>query len=113
MSAITEMAERLGKTISESPQAAALRQARTNLEARPDITQLLNDFQEHSDKLGRLQAENKPVEVEDKHKLTEFQDKLIGEEVFKKYTAAQMEYVDLMRQVNEALSKHLGATEGQ
>ena len=111
MSAITELAERLGKCIADSPQAVTLRNAKAALNAQPEILDLLKGFQEHSDKLAALQAENKPIEVDDKHKLQDLQDKLLGEDVFKAFTAAQMEYVDLMRQVNQSLSKHLADTE--
>lgn len=111
MSAITELAERLGKTIADSPEALALRKARTAMDAQPELGQLLKEFQEQSDKVARLQAENATIEVADKHKLRDLQDKLLGQDVFKKFTAAQMEYVDLMRQVNAALSKNLADTE--
>ena len=111
MSAITELAERLGKAISDSPQAASLRAARAEMAKQSEITQLLKDFRAANEKIAKLEAENEPVEVEDKHKLRDLHDKLVASEVFKKFTAAQVEYVDLMRQVNEAMSKQLAETE--
>jgi len=113
MSAITELAGRLGKTIASSPEAIALRDARKALNAQPDVAQLLKDFQAQSDKIQQLTADNKPVEVDDKHALQELQDKLVASEVFKKYTAAQVNYIDLMRQVNQAIQAELAPTEGQ
>ena len=111
MSAIIELAQRLGKSIADSPQAAALRAARKELDSRPEIKKLLEDFQAQSEKLADLEQAKKPIEVADKHRLAELQDKLVGEEVFKKFTAAQVEYVDLMRRVNETLRKHMHAAE--
>ena len=111
MDQIVEIADRLGKALAGSPQAAALRAARKDMDAQPELKQALTDYQDHSDKLARLQEENKPIEIEDKHKLQDLENKLFASDVFKRFTAAQVDYVDLMRQVNGALQKHLATTE--
>jgi len=108
---IIELAERLGKLISDSPQAEALRKARKAVNDEPDIAQALKDFRAQSDKIARLEAEQKPVEVDDKRKLRELHDKLVASGPFKALSAAQVEYVDLMRKVNEALQKQLSEVE--
>lgn len=106
-----ELSERLGRAIAGSPQAARLHAARDALKAQKEVEQTLKDYQVQADKINALQQENKPVEVEDKHKLQELEDKLFGSEVFKEFTAAQVEYVDMMRKINQAIQKHLGETE--
>ena len=103
MEDIIAMAERLGKAISALPQAAALRQAQAAMQADEAASKLLADFQAHTQKMGQLEAEQKPVEVEDKHKLEDLHKKLIATETFKTLTAAQVEYVDVMRRVNDAI----------
>lgn len=112
MDPIIELADKLGKAIAESAPAAKLREARKLLEGQPDVKKLLTDYQAQADKLSQLEQENKPIEVEDKHKLQELQGKLMGNDVFKKLTAAQVDYVDLMRRVNTTLRKHLANTDG-
>ncbi len=112
MSAITELADRLGKVIADSPQSQDLRAAKEEMSKDAALGELLKEFQAQSDKIAKLEQENKPVEVDDKHKFDELRQKLIGDERFKKLTAAQVEYVDLMRQVNDAIRKHLTETEG-
>jgi len=109
--AILEQARRLGKEIAGSPQARKLRQARRTLDQHEDVKKLLEEFQAQSEKVGRLESENKPVEVEDKHKLQDLHDRLVGSEVFKQFTAAQVDYIDLMRKVNQALGEQLGEVE--
>jgi cell fate (sporulation/competence/biofilm development) regulator YlbF (YheA/YmcA/DUF963 family) len=109
---IIELADKLGKAIADSAPAAKLREARKLLDQHPEVKQLLTDYQNHADKLSQLEQENKPVEVDDKHKLQELQGKLIADDTFKKLTAAQVDYVDLMRRVNTTLRKHLANTEG-
>jgi len=110
--AIIQLAERLGKAIADSPQAASLRTAREELDKHEDLSKTLSEFQEQSEKMARLEQENDPVEVEDKRRLRELQDKLVASETFKRFTASQLEYVDLMRKVNEALRGQLVDTEG-
>ena len=60
-----------------------------------------------------MEETRKPVEVNDKHRLAELHDKLVSEETFKKYTAAQVDYVDLMRRVNDALRRQLSDVESE
>jgi hypothetical protein len=73
----------------------------------------MEDLHRQSEKIAALERQNKPVEVEDKHKLQEINDKLVANEVFKKHMIAQVEYVDLMRKVNQAIGKALADVEGE
>lgn len=113
MQAILAMAERLGKAVADSPQAKALREAKLELNKHEDISKLLGEFRAQAEKIAKLEHENKPVEVDDKHKMQDLQGRLVSDETFKKFTAAQVEYVDLMRKVNETLRKELSETEMQ
>jgi len=106
-----ELATRLGKAIADSPQAAALRAARDVLNARPEIAAMLQDYHQQAEKVAKLEEEQQPVEVEDKHKLQSLNDQLVSSDAFKQFQAAQVDYVDLMRKVDEALRKELAATE--
>jgi cell fate (sporulation/competence/biofilm development) regulator YlbF (YheA/YmcA/DUF963 family) len=109
---IIEMAAQLGRRIAQSPQAAKLRAAREAMNKRADLTQLLKDYRAQADKIADLEEAKKPVEVDDKRRLQEMEDKLLAAEEFKQFTAAQMDYVDLMRKVNQELRKHLNEMEG-
>lgn len=110
---IIELARQLGRAIGASPQAAALRAARKAMNNQPELDELLKDYQAQADKIARLESDEKPVEVADKHRLQELQDSLFASEAFKTFTAAQVEYVDLMRRVNTALRGQLAETEGE
>ncbi len=105
--AIIELAGRLGKAIADSPAAAELNATRKAVGEHPEISKLYKEYQEQSFKVAKLESEEKPVEVADKHKLHELREKLIASAEFKKYTAAQVEYADLMRQVSEAIQSKL------
>ena len=111
MEEMIQLAKRLGKAIAASSEATGLREARKALQAEPELSKTLEEFQHQSEKIAQLEAENKPVEVDDKHKLRGLHEKLVASETFKKYTAAQVDYVDMMRKVNDALRGPLGETE--
>ena len=107
MDDIIQLAEKLGKAIAASKEAVNLRQVREAVSDEPGLAETLQEFGRQSEKVAALEAENKPVEVDDKHKLRELNDKLVANDLFKKYTAAQVDYVDMMRKVNEALQSQL------
>jgi len=111
VSAITELAERLGKAIADSPATAKLRAARQELHKDAEATRLLEEYRKQIEKIAQLQQDGKPIEPEDKHKMDDLRGKLMSNATFKTFTAAQVDYVDLMRQVNQAIQKHIADVE--
>ena len=109
--AIISLAQRLGREIAESAAAKALRAAQEAVDGQPELKKLLEDYRVQSQKMMELRESGKPIEVSDKHRVQELQSKLAGSEVFKKLTGAQVEYVDMLRKVNDAMRKELAATE--
>lgn len=113
MADIIQLAEALGKAIGAAPEAAAMRDARQALQGKPELRQMLNDYQGQINRIGRLEHEGKPVDAADKQKLQAMHDKLIADPVFKKLTEAQMDYVELLRKVNNAVKQQLKGTEAE
>jgi cell fate (sporulation/competence/biofilm development) regulator YlbF (YheA/YmcA/DUF963 family) len=108
---IIDLAGKLGESIAESPQAKALREAREQLNDNEGTKKLLGTAQEHMSKLAALEQAGKPIEVEDKQHMQQLQDQLVSDETFKKFNAAQVEYVDLMRKVNTVMREKLAPVE--
>ncbi len=111
MQAILALTERLGKAIAESPQAQKLIEARNALDNDPDLQDLLANYHQQAQKIQQAEQSNQPVEVDDKHKLSELQTKLAASDEFKAFSAAQVNYIDLMRKVNAKLSECLAEIE--
>jgi cell fate (sporulation/competence/biofilm development) regulator YlbF (YheA/YmcA/DUF963 family) len=111
MNTIIELAQQLGEAISSSDQAATLRTVRTEMAAQEGLVQTMNEYQQQMDKLTQLEKEGATIEVDDKHKLRDLHGRLISDPVYKKFNEAQMEYIDLMRKVNEAMQTKLQETE--
>ncbi len=108
MQEIIDLAERLGRALAESPQATALREAQQQLQQDDDTSDLVNQYRRKAEKIMQLEKQGKPVEPEDKRKLDELHSALASKPAFKSFTAAQYDYADLMRRVDQALNKHLG-----
>ena len=108
---ILGLASRLGQTIAESKAAKALQATRQAVDADKDLQQVMRDYRLQADKIRQLEQETKPIEPDDKRALEAMNQKLAASEKFKALTAAQMEYVDLLRKVNQAVQKELASTE--
>ena len=111
MDEIIRMAQRLGRAIADCPQAKALEEARKVLHADAATVQTLKDYEAQENRVAQLESQQKPVEVEDKHKLEDLRGKLMSAETFKKYTAAQVEFVDVMRKVNQTIHGEMAPAE--
>ncbi|MCL2701085.1 MAG: YlbF family regulator [Phycisphaerae bacterium] len=105
--AILDMAKQLGQAMVESAQWQALHAARAALEEQKDVLEALNAFQQQAGKMQQAEQQGRPVEVADKQKFHALHDKLVASDVFKRYTAAEMEFSDLMRQVHVTLRKQV------
>jgi len=106
-STITELADKLGKAMASAQRTQRFKQIRSQVLADPAAQALLKDYEGHLDVLARREAENKPIEVADKHRLSDLQEKIFSNEKLKSLMAAQADYMELIQQVNEAIGKHL------
>lgn len=69
-----------------------------------DAQRLMNDYQRHLMTIAHKEQSGQPVEVADKHRLEKLQTDLSRNLVLQQLQMAQMDYLDLMRQVDEAIS---------
>ncbi len=104
---IAELANRLGQAITESPVARKYHRARAEALADQDAQALLKAQEEHLNLLARKERDKRPIEVDDKHKLRELQQKLSANEKIKALLAAQADYVELTQRVTDLLSRYL------
>ncbi|MEM1108705.1 MAG: YlbF family regulator [Planctomycetota bacterium] len=101
---ILEAADALGKRIAEYPATKKLKGLLKDLDDNPDTQRLMNDLNRHQQTLAEKQAQGRPIEVEDKRKLEELQQAAAADPTFRDLQIAQMDYVDLMRQVDQRIS---------
>jgi len=101
---ILDSARELGKKIATHAVAVKLEGTIGRLQEDREAQRLLADYQRHLTALGEKEAAGKPIEVEDKAKLEKLQNGVVRNPVLREFQMAQMDYVDLMRQVDEAIS---------
>jgi hypothetical protein len=68
-----------------------------------EAQQLLQDHQKQIEHIRQLEAEVKPVEVDDKRKLAELEQKIASNDLIKSFMKAQVDYADLMQRVRTAM----------
>ena len=98
-------ARKLGKLIVQTESSKAFLANRELLEADKQAQEIVEDYQRQAQKIGELERGGKPIEPEDKHKLTELQQKVASNETLKSWMKAQADFSEMMSKVNKAISE--------
>ncbi|WP_432798229.1 YlbF family regulator [Poriferisphaera sp. WC338] len=101
---ILDEARKLGKLIKEQDAAKKLDQAIEALKGDQDAQRVLNDYNRLAAQIAEKEQANKPIEVEEKYQMQELHKSVIMNKVLQDFQVAQMDYADLMRKVDEAMS---------
>ena len=101
---ILEAARELGNLISRHEASTKLEAVAEQMDADTEAQRALNDYHRHVETLAKKEAERKPIEVEDKRRLERLQQAVANNAVLRNFQTAQMDYVDLLRQVDEAMT---------
>ncbi len=109
---ILTAARALGDQIAEHTIAKKLTAALTALEKDIEAQRALTDYQRLAQGLMEKQSQGRPIEVEDKRKLEKLQNAVARNLTLQSFQMAQMDYLDLMQQVDQAISGDLGAEMG-
>ena len=99
----------LGEAFASHADVQAFMTARAAADQNSDAQKLLKSYAEHARRIQTLEAEQKPIEVADKHKLSEYEQQMASNEALKAMMSAQVGYVALMNQVNQAMEAPLAA----
>lgn len=106
-------AQKLGDLIAQHDAAKKLESALKALQNNVESQRVLNDYNRHLQALGEKEAAGRPIEVADKHKLETLQKAVIMNPLLRGFQTAQMDYVDLLRKVDDAmLGKSIAADAG-
>jgi len=97
-------ARALGEKIATHDAAKKFEEAVKALRDDADAQRLLNDHNRAIMAVAEKEQKGEPVEVEDKRKLEDLQKKVVSNRTLRQLQMAQMDYVDLMRQVDQAMS---------
>ena len=100
---IIAKAQELGKQLAEHQAVKRLAEALKKLESDTQAQRALTDYQRHIQALAGKEAAGQPIEVAEKRQLEELQKAVVTNLVLRDFQMAQMDYVDLMRRIDEAM----------
>ena len=101
---VLDKARDLGKLIAEHDVSKKFEQALTKLQGDVDAQRVLTDYNRHLQKLGEKEQQGKAIEVADKQQLEKLQAAVIKNPTLREFQIKQMDYLDMMRRVDEAMT---------
>lgn len=112
MQDILDAATSLGRLISGHESYRRLRAAEAKVAAQPETHKLIEDFETQRRKIAELEANAKPVEVEDKHELQRLADAVHANSDLQELLRAQADYLAVMNRINRAIREQLDGPSG-
>lgn len=112
MEEILKLAEQLGKRIAADPRGQKFARARAAFDADLPARQLINDYESQQQKMAELEMAGKPIEPEDKRRLTDLHQKVVGNAVLKDLLKAQADYLELMTTISERIEREAFSANG-
>ena len=94
----------LGELIAKHDSAQKFEEILKKLEVDVEAQRLLSDLNRHVSTLAEKESGNQPIEVEEKRKLETLQGEVSRNVVLRDFQMVQMDYVDLMRRGDQAIS---------
>jgi len=110
---ILKKAEELGRAISASDRFKAVEKAREEIDADKQLqadVKVLNDL---TTKLAKLEKDTKPVEPDDKHRLRDLQQKVMGAAKMQELMRVEADFAELMNRVNRTIYGQFSKTSSE
>jgi len=100
-------ADKLGVQVAQHPAVAKYRAAQKAVAEDPDASRLLRDFDRLLETLGRQEQTGMPVTDAQRTQIESLQSQIMTHIKVKNLNMAQLEFVDLLRKVNQAIQGKL------
>jgi len=100
-------ADKLGQLVAQHPAVAKYRAAQKSVSEDPDASRLLRDFDRMLETLGRQEQTGMPVTDAQRTQLESLQSQIMTHIKVKALNMAQLEFVDLLRKVNQSIQGKL------
>ena len=107
MEDLEKMAQQLGAKLAADERTILLKQAQKAAQEDPEAMKLMEEYKTQAEKIHQLETDGKPIEVTDKHALQTIEENISTNEKLKELTRRQMDFVDMMRKVKQAIDGQL------
>ena len=105
---ILDAAQKLGETVAEHPAVKELKSASKAFADDVTAQRAMVDFQRALQAISQKEQTGQPIEVSDKRNLQALQDQVVGNPQLQRVQSAQMNCVDLLRKIDQALTSAAG-----
>jgi cell fate (sporulation/competence/biofilm development) regulator YlbF (YheA/YmcA/DUF963 family) len=109
---ILDAAEKVGQMVAKHPAVERYKQAQQSLSQDPDAGRLMNEFNRQIMTLARQEEAGMPVTDAQRHQLEGLQAQLASHLKVKNLNLAQVEFIDLLRKVSDAIRKQVADAAG-
>ena len=103
MTQILAEADKLGKLVAEHPAVERYKQAQKAVADDSDANRAMADFEQQLEKLARQEQSGMPVTDAQRQQLEAVQSRIVSNIKVKALNMANVEFVDLLRKVNQAI----------
>jgi cell fate (sporulation/competence/biofilm development) regulator YlbF (YheA/YmcA/DUF963 family) len=111
-SQILAEADKLGQLVAQHPAVERYKQAQKSVADDPDANRAMQDFERHYETLIRQEQSGMPVTDAQRQQLEAVQSRIVSNIKVKALNLAQVEFMDLLRKVNQATLGKVVETSG-
>jgi cell fate (sporulation/competence/biofilm development) regulator YlbF (YheA/YmcA/DUF963 family) len=104
---ILKAASALGALVATHPSIAEYRSIIRQLDLDVGAKTLLQQYEQLIEVLSLKESQMQPIEVSEKKQFEQLQQSIMMNQTLKKFGAAQQQYMDLMKQVQESINSGL------
>ena len=104
---IMDAAEKIGQMLSEHPAVVRYQAAQKTVAEDAEAGRMLQEFDRTLEKLGRQEQSGMQVTDAQRQQLEALQSRIVSHIKVKNLNLAQVEFVDLLRRVNQTIQKPL------
>ncbi len=109
---ILDAAEKLSQMVADHPALARYKQAQKLVTEDPEAGRLLADFDRQIETLARQEQSGMPITDAQRQQLETLQSRIVSHIKIKNLNMAQVEFIDLLRKINQTIQRPLSETAG-
>ena len=107
---ILDAAEKLGALVADHPVVARYKDAQKSVAADAEASRLMGEFGKQIETLARQEQQGMPVSEPQRAALETLQSRIVSHIKIKNLNMAQVEFIDLLRKINQTIQRPLTET---
>jgi cell fate (sporulation/competence/biofilm development) regulator YlbF (YheA/YmcA/DUF963 family) len=104
---ILDEATKLGDLVAQHPAVARYKSAQKSVAEDPDAARLMGEFNRQLEAMSRQEQSGMPVTDAQAQQLESLQNKIISHIKIKNLNMAQVDFIDLLRKINQTIQGRL------